>query len=103
MKYEISDAEGRTVLHVSGEMTISDRGEFDGLPARIFRSGSRDVVVDMTGLEYLDSAGLGMLLMLHKKATEQGARVTIRNPGGEVKEVLELARFGILFAIEYGR
>jgi HptB-dependent secretion and biofilm anti anti-sigma factor len=103
VKYEINDSAGRTVLHVSGDMTVSDRGEFDVLLSRVFNSGNRNVLVDMKGLDYMDSAGLGMLLMIHKKAEEQGAKVTIKNPEGEVKEMLDLARFDILFAIEHGR
>jgi HptB-dependent secretion and biofilm anti anti-sigma factor len=101
MKYEIIDSAGRTILHVSGDMTASDRGEFDALLPRLFHSGG-GLVIDMKGLEYMDSAGLGMLLLLHKKAQEKGAGVAIRNPEGEVRKILELARFDILFAIEYG-
>lgn len=103
MKYEINESTGRTVLHVSGDMTVSDRGAFDGLLPRLFHSGSRSVVIDFTNLEYMDSAGLGMLLTLHKKAQEKDAKVAIRNPVGEVKKMLELACFDILFAIEHGK
>ncbi len=102
MKYEINDSAGRTILHLSGDMTVSDRGEFDMLLPRVFNSGNRAVVVDMKGLNYMDSAGLGMLLMVHKKAEEKGAKVTIKNPEGEVKTLLDLARFDILFSIEHG-
>ena len=101
MKYEINDAAGSTVLSVSGEMTVSDRDIFGGLLPSLCRPGNRSVVVDMKDLEYMDSAGLGMLLTLREEATKQGAVVSIRHPEGEVREMLDLARFDTLFAIEH--
>ena len=90
MKYEIENDAGTTVLRVSGEMTVSDRGAFDAMIPRVVQGGSRNVVVDMKNLEFMDSAGLGMLLTLRDQAQGSGVSVRLRGPEGDVREMLDL-------------
>ena len=100
MKYEIENDAGTTVLRVSGEMTVSDRGAFDAMVPRVVQGGSRNVVVDMKNLEFMDSAGLGMLLTLRDQAQGSGVSVRLRGPEGDVREMLDLACFDTLFSID---
>lgn len=98
MKYEIKNEGGSTVLHLFTELTLADRDEFERIVPQVI-SGTQSVTVDMQGLTYMDSAGLGMLLTLKEKADPSGASISIRNAEGEVKELLDLACFDTLFSI----
>lgn len=57
------------------------------------------IVVDLSDVQYIDSAALGVLLLLRDKATAAGKKVSLANPKGTVKEVLEIANFSKLFQI----
>jgi anti-anti-sigma factor len=57
------------------------------------------VDVDLGEVAYLDSSALGMLLMLRDKAKSAGREVRLVNARGSVRQVLEIANFGKLFAI----
>ncbi|HNM23255.1 MAG TPA: STAS domain-containing protein, partial [Rhodocyclaceae bacterium] len=59
----------------------------------------REVTVDFSGVDYLDSSALGMLLMLRDKVTGAGKDVVLGNVRGNVKQVLDIANFGKLFRI----
>ncbi len=100
MKYEISENTGRTVLALRDQLTFSDRAAFDELIPQVLRNGHAGVVVDMTALTYMDSAGLGMLLTLRDRAEKAKTTVAIRGPQGDVKELLRLSCFDTLFAFE---
>ncbi len=100
MKYELSEESGKSILSLREQLTFSDRSGFDGLIPQILRNRAKSVVVDLKGLEYMDSAGLGMLLTLRDKADKAGASVTLRQPKGDVKELLKLSCFDTLFAID---
>lgn len=81
-------------------------GRFDFNTHRDFRSayeplladaGVKVVVVDFSGVDYLDSSALGMLLMLRDKLGGCGKEVTLAGVHGNVKQVLDIANFGKLF------
>jgi anti-anti-sigma factor len=51
-------------------------------------------------VDYLDSSGLGMLLMLREKAQAANKTVSLRNCRGAVRQVLDIANFAKLFTIK---
>ncbi len=99
MKYEIIDGNGGPILVVRDQLTFADRDLFDSLIDKLLARRSPAVAVDLGGLDYMDSAGLGMLLTLRDRADQAQAQVRLLKPKGEVRELLVLACFDSLFAI----
>ncbi len=100
VRYEITDDERGPTLFLREQLTFADRDLFDGVIDKLLARGKRRVTVDLGGLDYMDSAGLGMLLTLRDRAERAQADVLIRNPQAEVRELLVLACFDSLFTIE---
>lgn len=100
MKYEIIDAEGGPTVFLKDQLTFADRDGFDTVIDKLLARRKPVVTVDLSGLDYMDSAGLGMLLTLRDRAEHAGCEVGIRNPRSEVRELLDLACFDTLFTIE---
>lgn len=50
-----------------------------------------DVVFNMSGLSFMDSTGIGMLLGRYKKLKKQGVKCFIEKPTVSVEKVLELS------------
>jgi anti-sigma B factor antagonist len=64
---------------------------------RILRSSPPCTVVDLSGLDYLDSSGLGLLLSLQKEYGAGGGRlILITNEA--VNNILELTRLSAIFS-----
>lgn len=96
------------VLTASGKATIKLVGRFDFNTHREFRAAYeplvgdvsvKSVTVDFSGVDYLDSSALGMLLMLRDKLGGAGKDVSLTGVRGNVKQVLDIANFGKLFQI----
>lgn len=64
--------------------------EFNAAFAKLSEPGET-VYLDCDQLEYIDSAGIGILVMAQKKAKAQSVVLIIKNIKGAVKEILELA------------
>lgn len=60
----------------------------------------RKIVVDLRNTAYIDSAALGMLLILRDKAVAAGKTVAIASVPGTVRDILRIANFEKLFEFE---
>lgn len=100
LKYEISDQASGPVLILRDQMTFDDRDGFIPVIDKILARQSAQVVVDLSDLNYMDSAGLGMLLTLRDRAQKTDTQVILRNPKADVSNLLRLACFDTLFTIQ---
>lgn len=88
-------------------LTISVRGRLDFKVQKQFRQAYEkedakpaQVRVDLEGTEYMDSSGLGMLLLLRDHFSDENPKIVLANPSQELSKVLEIANFNKLFVIE---
>jgi len=56
--------------------------------------------VDLSVTRSMDSAGLGVLLVIQRRAGERGIPVILRHPGSEVRFLLMVTRLDGLFDID---
>lgn len=89
------------------QLTIQIIDRFDFQATRAFRDAYRDQVlpsghyiVDLSQAQYMDSAALGMLLLLREHAAEQAAAVTITGVNEDLRKILTIARFEQLFELK---
>lgn len=61
--------------------------------------GVTDLVLDLSGLEYMSSAGLRVLLMVQKKMNVQGSMKLI-NVNDDIMEIFEITGFADILTIE---
>lgn len=59
----------------------------------------KKVVMDCAQMEYIDSAGVGILVMAHKKSQNANARLSMINVKSIAKEILFLANLQKLIDI----
>lgn len=57
------------------------------------------LVLDLANTEYIDTAGLGTMAMVHRRATEVGLEIQLVNANDEVINSLALARLDELFNV----
>ena len=62
-------------------------------------NGVTELVLDFSGLDYLSSAGLRVLLSAQKVMNKQGSMV-IRNVNGTIHEIFEVTGFVDILTIE---
>lgn len=66
----------------------------------VFFSVSESRVVDFSQLEYIASAGLGILLATQKKLSEKGCSLKLVNLNHHIRDVLHFSGFDQIFEIE---
>jgi anti-anti-sigma factor len=66
-------------------------------------ANERRLVVDLTGIEYVSSAGLRVLLLVAKRLRTTSGDLVLCGLGPAVRQVFELAGFLSLFRLEASR
>ena len=96
------------VTSTGAEATICMVGRFDFGVHRAFKDAYDPLLsqadlncidLDLSGVEYMDSSALGMLLLLHERAEAIGKEVVLSQPNPTVSQILDIANFGKLFTI----
>ncbi len=87
------------------ELTIAIEGRLDTTTAPQIEkeleglSSVKELVIDMTKLVYVSSAGLRVLLKAQKIMNKQ-VKMTVKNVSNEIKEIFEVTGFNELLNIE---
>lgn len=84
--------EGRIVF---GEESNALRKKMNSLIAE----GKRKIVLNMKQVEYIDSAGLGMLVAVHLRTKTGGASLRLCNLGSKFQEVLKITKLAAVFHV----
>jgi anti-anti-sigma factor len=85
---------------ISDKLTSSDLSNFRELLSEIKQSTCKAIVLDLGNLDWIDSAGLGMLILAKELAQKEEMELIVRSPRGHVKSLLELGRFERIFNIQ---
>ena len=98
LQTETAGANGWTVWSVNGriDMVTAEKAYATG---EDIVNRNEKTVLDMSGMDYLSSAGLRVLLRLNKLAKKSGKEFTLCGPSGIVKSVLEDSGMDALFTI----
>ncbi len=89
------------IVTLSGRLTFAENAAFRRVVEAVAQQTCRDVVLDLSGLDFLDSAGMGMLLVVRDLVAGRGGRATLRGADGQVARMLLLAKFGDFFALDF--
>ncbi len=90
--FEIKSAldDGTATLTVLGELDIATRQQFEDEVDAVVARGARRVVIDLARLSFIDSSGLGLLIVLDENAAAAGWELGLTRPCGQVLSVVEL-------------
>jgi anti-sigma B factor antagonist len=83
------------VVRLVGELDLA------GVPEVEARLGSLDgpIVIDCSGLTFIDSCGLGLFVAAHHQSVAGGAKLAIVDPSPCVTRVLELTGLDTVFDV----
>ena len=87
------------VLRLTGEMDISCEDAFAATVRTCIHDGARDVLVDLSGLTFIDSSGLRMLIELWDRSRDDGVDLSMLQGTGQVRRTMEIAGLDRLLPI----
>ena len=89
----------RTVVTVGGEIDVYTAPKLREQLIDLVSSGNYHLVVDMEGVDFLDSTGLGVLVGVMKRILQHGGEMQLRAPRPAARKVFDITGLDRVFTI----
>ncbi len=99
MQCTYSNKDSHTTVTLSGKFTFADHVHFRGILDLAQHDAANSITLDFTAIEFIDSAGLGMLLLLRDACLKKNVSLSICGIQGQVQKIFAVAKFEQLFSI----
>ena len=87
-----------TILDLAGNITIGENADILRDKVRsLLQQGQKRIVVNLAGVSYMDSAGLGELVRSHATAAQQGAALKLTNVTKRLQDLLVITKLSTVF------
>src|ERR1700744_3675700 len=81
-----------TVLSLIGEIDIQSAPELVARLSELEAQEDRDVVIDLSAVDFLDSSALGALISAHRSLAEAGRSLRIACPRPQISKIFRITR-----------
>lgn len=99
MDYSITSSGTTRTASINGRLTFQEQRLFRTLIEDLFSDEATRYVIDLGQVDYIDSSGLGMLLIARKRAQQAKAAIALVHVPANARETFTTARFEDLFEI----
>jgi len=100
MEIKIETTEGIAVLYIREDrLDANNSEELKAELRRFFEGGTKDLILDLKEVLFIDSSGLGVLVSGYKNASILHGSLKLSNLQSQVKSMFELTRLHRVFDI----
>jgi anti-sigma B factor antagonist len=99
LKIETRQADGVTIVSCQGRIVFGE--EATALREELKRAlaSTREVVLNLAGVSYIDSGGLGTLVGVYSSARTAGAEIKLTGLGQRLRDVLQITKLVTVFEV----
>ena len=91
MEFAAEDTADLTIVTVAGRLDSVAAAQFSGRLAELRHDGTTQLLIELSRLTYISSAGCRVLFVAARQSAEHGGRLALCGMSGAVKDVVELA------------
>lgn len=101
MKHSIKVSGNHATVFLKDKIYVHDASLLRDDLIEITDRGVTDIRIDLSGLTYIDSSGLGTLVTINKRIKEKNGRLVLMGAQGLPFELIKRTRLDKVFTIEY--
>lgn len=100
----VTTAINAATIYLRGSFIFDAHREFKNTYKNLLQNPNiGSIILNLAEVKYVDSAALGMLLLLRERIQAANKSLTLSQPSPYVKRIFEIANFHSLFAINLER
>jgi anti-sigma B factor antagonist len=98
MDLSTRESDGQAVVALRGELDVADAASVAAALAAV-AARAAEMIVDLAGLEFIDSSGVAALVLARKRARRTGGDLLLAAPQDQVLRVLAVTRLAEVFPV----
>ena len=87
------------IIVLGGEVDVYTAPRFRTTMIELIDEGNYDIIIDLSNVQYMDSAGLGALVSGLKRVREHAGSISLVSPTIPVQRVLDITRLSKILSI----
>ena len=87
------------LIQVEGRIDTTNYNEFETTINKVLKEDTKQIYLDCSGLNYISSSGLRILLTIQKKMMAIGGKFKLFAMQPAIKEIFDISGFSSIFAI----
>ena len=100
LRMETKESAGVTVLTLAGRVTLGDESnQMRTKIKELLAAGKKRLVLDLGGVSYIDSAGLGTLVAAYTSTRNNGGDIKLANITEKFDELLSITKLLTVFSV----
>jgi anti-sigma B factor antagonist len=100
VKVTIQEVDGVSVVGLNGRIVLGEEsGALREAVKSLIAAGKKKIVLNMSNVTYIDSAGLGILVAAFVSAKTQGTSIRLCALGHKFREVLQITKLLTIFEV----
>ena len=99
LKIDTRLVNGKPVLDLTGEVDSYNSPKLREKMVSLIDEGNPDLIINMTGVDYIDSTGLGTLVGGLKRASEKNGAIRLICPNEQIYKVFNITGLVKVFSI----
>lgn len=101
MNYTVRDQGGVREIDLRGQLTFEANDDFRKIIEGMGKDRIQECVLNLGALDFIDSAGLGLLVLANNTANRSQVRLKLKNPKGQVREMIEISEFHTIIPCDF--
>jgi anti-sigma B factor antagonist len=99
MEYKTRQDGKVTVIELSGEIDVKCAPQLKDLLQGLIDEGKKQLLVDLIGVPFMDSTGLGIFVNAFKRIQQTGGAIKFASPQEELSKVFSLTQTDKVFSV----
>lgn len=99
MKITENKAGNITILKAEGRLDATNAKETEQRLSGFIDQDAKEIVLDLSGVDYISSAGLRALLVAAKQAQKTGGKLSLAAPAPQARKILDTAGFSSIIPV----
>ena len=99
MSYKVTEEGGISIVHLDGEidMDVTEKAKEVIFP---HIEAGKEVHLNLSNVQYMDSSGISVLIESHQKALEKGTKLIVKDVSKSVLKVIMMAKLEQILNLE---
>jgi len=102
MSLAVKEEKNISVVSVGCHLDYSFASTFKDEVLKLVKAGKKNLIIDLSGVNFVDSSGLGALVSVLRAITSEGGDICLCGLKPNIQTMLELTRLNRIFEVYAG-